>query len=75
MLTGERNPHTEDLDLFFKFDEDGVKLSYFCNWRLTSLDETYEKVFGAIVLPCTRTRTWFEVRSREIKSDEKSRTL
>lgn len=52
MLMGERNLYMEDLDLFFKFDEDGVKFSYFCNWCLMSLDEIYEKVFGVIVFFC-----------------------
>ena len=28
---GERNLQTEDFHMFFKFNEDGVKLSSFCN--------------------------------------------
>lgn len=73
-----RNSLTEDVfDPFFKFDDDGLQLSCFCNWRFTGLNEAYEKAFGSSRRPCTSTRVRGKVRSREIKWQiwrEQSRT-
>jgi hypothetical protein len=42
-----KNQKTADGDPFYKFDDDGLKLSSFCNWRFMALDEAFEHTFGS----------------------------
>lgn len=43
------NPQRDNLDPSFKFDEDGLRLSCFCNWRFTSLDQAHEYQSSSLV--------------------------
>jgi len=46
-----KNPQKDRTDPFFKFDDDGLKVSCFCNWRFTSLDQVFENTFGSSQRP------------------------